>query len=213
MSGTTATDNTISYDSQSHFWKVYAPGSGDDSSILLSSNAGRLIYMTNLVADTYNRMELSGDATLVGLKFGSGGSALDLRLYRSTTKTLTIDDGAAGAASLKVIGTRVAAPSSSQTLAAGTALLANAEFAMFTCSGAVTTTAAPTIADGVDGQVLTVLNVGTGTWTIKDQGTLASSNLRLTTATIAIAPRQSIKFIYSATVGDWVQVGPLVAVI
>ena len=143
----------------------------------------------------------------------STAGVADLRAYRSGTKTLTIDDASGGAATLKVIGTRLAPPSTSQTLAAGTALLANAEFVMFTCTGAVTSTAAPTIADGLDGQMLTVLNVGTGTWTISDQGTLASSNLRLTAATVAIAPRNSIQLVYSSTVADWVQVGALTAVI
>jgi hypothetical protein len=173
------------------------------------STSGTLVR-SRKARTTYDRYKIlvTGATT-----WGDGAAAADVRLYRSGTKALTIDDGADGAATLKVIGTRLAPPSASQTLVAATALLANAEFVMFTCTGAVTTTAAPTIADGTDGQVLTALNVGTGTWTIKDQGTLASSNLRLTGASVAIAPRNSIKLIYSATVGDWVQVGPLVAVI
>jgi hypothetical protein len=177
-------------------------------------NNGMWIYSYGSVADgsgyTYTKFQINPYGVV---RWGSGAADQDARLQRSAAKTLTIDDGANGAATLKVVGTRVAPPSASQTLAAGTALLANAEFVMFTCTGAVTTTAAPTIADGLDGQVLTILNVGTGTWTIEDQGTLASSNLRLAAASVAIAPRQSIKLIYSSTVGDWVQVGPLVTVI
>jgi hypothetical protein len=144
---------------------------------------------------------------------GPGNAAPDLRLYRSAAKTLTIDDTAGGAATLKIIGTRLATPSSSQTLSAGTALLANAEYVMFTCTGTITTTAAPTVADGSDGQVLILMNVGTGSWVIKDQGTLTSSNLRLMATSITIAPRQSIELMYSATVGDWVQTGALCTVI
>jgi len=151
-------------------------------------------------------------------RWGTGASLHDIALERSATSTLKVHDpfssnGVLQTQNLNATGTRRATPSASQTLAAGTALLANAEFVMFTCTGAVTTTAAPTIADGLDGQMLTVLNVGTGTWTIKDQGTLASSNLRLMTATVAIAPRQSIQLVYSATVGDWVQIGALTTVI
>lgn len=151
-----------------------------------------------------------------GLRFGPpdvGTPSLDVRAYRTGTQTLTLDGNGVGPLTLKVDAIRVAVPSTSQTLTASTALLANAEFVRFTCSGSVATTAAPTIADGVDGQMLTILNVGTGTWTIYDQGTLASSNLRLTATGLAIGPRQSVKLIYSATVGDWVQIGPLVSVL
>jgi len=171
------------------------------NSYLVYSKASRTAHV---------RFGVKGDGNTT---WGGGAASADTRLYRPAAKTLTIDDGADGAATLKVIGTRLAPPSASQTLAAGTALLANAEFVMFTCTGAVTSTAAPTIANGLDGQMLTVLNVGTGTWTISDQGTLASSNLRLTAATVAIAPRNSIQLVYSATVGDWVQVGALTTVI
>lgn len=178
---------------------------------LSHSNVATRVVQSGLVTDAYARYIIRADGkTQWGDGTVDGG---DLRLYRSGAKTLTIDDAAAGAATLKVIGTRLAPPSSTQTLVAATALLANAELVMVTCSGSVTSTAAPTIADGLDGQVLTILNVGTGTWTITDQGTLASSNLRLTATTIAIGPRASVKLIYSATVGDWVQVGALVSVI
>jgi hypothetical protein len=151
-------------------------------------------------------------------RWGTGAAVQDIALERSATSTLKVYDpystnGVLETQNLNATGTRRATPSASQTLAAGTALLANAEFVMFTCTGAVTSTAAPTIANGLDGQMLTVLNVGTGTWTISDQGTLASSNLRLTAATVAIAPRNSIQLVYSATVGDWVQVGALTTVI
>jgi parallel beta-helix repeat protein len=97
-----------------------------------------------------------------------------------------------------------------QTLAAATAITATGVVLMFTCSGAVTSTAAPLIANGSDGQVVRLLNVGTGTLTISDQGTLAGSNLRLTANTVAIGPRQSLELTYSSTVGDWVQTGLLV---
>lgn len=111
-------------------------------------------------------------------------------------------------------GTRSATPSNTQTLAAGTAILANAEFLKIQSTGNVTLTATPTIANGIDGQMLTILNVDSAdTITLQDQGTLALSNLRLTAATVALGPRQSIQLMYSLLIGDWVQVGPLVAVL
>jgi hypothetical protein len=87
--------------------------------------------------------------------------------------------------------------SASQALAAGTALTATGEVAIFTCSGAVTSTAAPFVANGSPGQKIRILNVGTGTLTISDQGTLANSNTRLTGTTVAIAPRQSMELTFT----------------
>jgi hypothetical protein len=105
-------------------------------------------------------------------------------------------------------------PSGIQTLAAATAILADAGVVQIDCVGAVTSTAAPTIADGSDGQMLMILNVDTAdTYTLSDQGTLASSNLRLTANTVGLGPRRSIQLMFSATIGDWVQVGNLVSVL
>lgn len=100
-----------------------------------------------------------------------------------------------------------------QALLAATTISPYSDNIPITCSGSVTSTATPTVYDGIDGQKVRILNVGSGTLTIQDQGTLASSNLRLTANTIAIAPRQSVELAYSATVGDWVQTGALVTVL
>ena len=77
-----------------------------------------------------------------------------------------------------------------------------------TADASYTLTSAPTISDGQNGERLLVINVDTAdTITLQDQGTLASSNLRLSATTIALGPRDSIELVYSSTVGDWVQVG------
>jgi hypothetical protein len=100
-----------------------------------------------------------------------------------------------------------------QTVAAATAIKAY-PVTPLTASGATTMTAAPTIADGYDGQEIVLLNVGaTNNIVLQDQGTLASSNLRLTATTVTLGPRDSIRLAYSAAVGDWMQTGPLVAVL
>jgi hypothetical protein len=188
----------------------------------LASTAGQLGLLRLLQeGDTSDRVALVQYSGYAGIKLGLGGAAgQDTAIHHdAAAKILTVDDNAAGPIDLKLIGhltvsaKRIATPSASQALLAATALLANAEYLMLTCTGAVTSTAAPTIADGTNGQMITVMNVGTGTWTISDQGTLASSNLRLMTTTIAIAPRQSIQMVYSATIADWVQIGALTTVI
>lgn len=77
----------------------------------------------------------------------------------------------------------------------------------FTANNSYTLTSTPTIADGQNGQVLTVMNVDTAdTITIQDQGTLAGSNLRLVGVSCALAPRESITLVYSSVVGDWVEI-------
>lgn len=100
-------------------------------------------------------------------------------------------------------------PSTAQNItAAGTTLLANATVIQLTADNNYTLSSTPTIADGVDGQILIIVNVdAVDTITLQDQGTLASSNLRLAATTVALGPRGSIKLMFSSTVGDWIQIG------
>jgi parallel beta-helix repeat protein len=80
-------------------------------------------------------------------------------------------------------------------------------------AGSITLTSAPTIADGFNGQTVILTNVGAQDVVIQDQGTLASSNLRLTAATVTITPRDSVTLVYNTTNNDWVQVVTLCAVV
>jgi hypothetical protein len=99
--------------------------------------------------------------------------------------------------------------------AAGDTIIGSCRRVQFTCPGGTTVmSSAPTIADGYDGQELILINVDSAdTIRLTDQGGLASSNLRLAAATIDLGPRDSIRLEYNASIGDWVQVGPLVTVI
>lgn len=90
--------------------------------------------------------------------------------------------------------------------AVGNALTATTTYKRFSSSNNYTLTSAPTIASGADGQVLILINVGVNTVTVQDQGTLASSNLRLTTTTFAIGPRDSLTLMYFTDIGDWVEI-------
>lgn len=97
-------------------------------------------------------------------------------------------------------------PSSTQTIAAGTAILANAGSTRVAGSGgAVTVTAAPTIADGtVDGQIIYVMGTSAAnTVTIQDEGGLAGSNLQLGAATRALGEFSVIALIWDATGSAW----------
>lgn len=78
---------------------------------------------------------------------------------------------------------------------------------LFTSDGNYTLTVTPTIADGFNDEEVLLINVGANTVTLQDQGSLASSNLRLTGASRALGPRDSIRLIYNSTVGDWIEIG------
>ena len=101
-----------------------------------------------------------------------------------------------------------ATPSTVQVLAAGTAIVADAETVQFSLAGDVTSTAAPTIADGQDGQILSLVNVDDAShYVLTDQNHLANSNLRLSAATITLHPGDSIQLRFNATIGDWLEEG------
>jgi hypothetical protein len=156
-----------------------------------------------------------------GQFFGSTTNATGVYVggLPGSTSKVGVDIAAQTGASTTNIGIRNAAttvntPATAQSITAvGNAITVASTTKQFTSTGTYTLTSAPTIANGEDGQEVTLINVGANTVTIQDQGTLANSNLRLAAATVAIAPRQSVKLMYSSTVGDWVQIGNLVTVI
>lgn len=116
--------------------------------------------------------------------------------------------GVDNSGNVNAVGTRIATPSTQQSIAVSAAIVANAEVVQISTTTAANLTATPTIADGTDGQMLLVVNTGTNAFTLQDQGTLAGSNLRLTATGITLGTRDSIKLMYSAAIGDWIQVAP-----
>lgn len=83
---------------------------------------------------------------------------------------------------------------------------------LVTPGGDYTLTAEPTIGAGkFAGQEVRLLNVGTHSFTLQDRGTLAGSTLALVAATVTVPVRASIVLTWSATLGLWIQTGPLVA--
>jgi hypothetical protein len=76
-----------------------------------------------------------------------------------------------------------------------------------TSGSSKTLTSAPTISDGVNGEVLEIVNVGTSDVVLSDQGTLASSNLRLAATTRTLSTRDTLTLRYSTAIGDWREIG------
>lgn len=109
---------------------------------------------------------------------------------------------------LDVNGRLVGRPDTTQSiLAAGTAIGVDKYVQPISSDANYTLSAAPTVANGLaNGQLVIIVNVGSFTVTLQDQGTLAGSNLRLSAATVALGPRDSITLLYSTTIGDWVQI-------
>lgn len=99
-------------------------------------------------------------------------------------------------------------PSTLQTLAAAGALLANAtKVRVVGSGGAVTSTAAPTIADGTDGQLLYIQGThATSTWTIQDQDSLASSNVHLGAVSRALGQGDVLVLTFDTTDSVWYEV-------
>ena len=177
---------------------------------------GRGIYISGSVSKVFidgntirNKTGLHID---IGVKVDSTVAANAVVIGTNTFDNVSIPYQL-NVASVEQLGTTA---SVAQVIAAvGNTILANADTAILsnTTGGSLTLTSAPTIADGVNGQKITLLNVGTQNIVIQDQGTLASSNLRLATAGVTLAPRQSVQLTYSTDVGDWVQSGLVVTVI
>lgn len=124
--------------------------------------------------------------------------AIDIALLTATTPT-----------GIRNASTEVATPQVATISAASSTIPITSKCVRLdnTSGGAVTLSSAPTVAAGLDGQLLIIFNGSTNSVTIQDQGTLPSSNLRLSAATIALGTRDSIILMYSTTVGDWIQIG------
>jgi hypothetical protein len=92
--------------------------------------------------------------------------------------------------------------------AAATTLLANATIIILTADNDYTLSSTPTIADGQNGQVLTILNVDSAdTITLQDETQNAGSNLRLAGAVnLALGPRDSVTLAFSSSLGDWIEI-------
>ena len=98
-------------------------------------------------------------------------------------------------------------PSTAQNITAiSDAILANASVVLINAGGP-TLTSTPTIADGTDGQIVTLINVSTlNGMTLQDQKSVAGTNLRLSAAQIVLSPYDTITLVFSSTIGDWVQI-------
>lgn len=100
-------------------------------------------------------------------------------------------------------------PSGLQTLAAGSAIVANAtRLRVAGSGGAVTITATPTIADGAnDGQIIYLFGTSdANSVTVQDNGTLVGSNLELGAATRLLGNGDILVLMFDSTNSLWYEV-------
>jgi hypothetical protein len=170
-----------------------------NSYIRSQAPAGQRAFFDMVVAgDASARTRISGDATQQGIDFG-GGASFDTNLYRSAANVLKTDDQFVSAGGL------ILPRGGNQTMLAATAIAANAGYVQVTTTGAVVTTAVPTIPAGVDGQMLVIVYAGAGSWQIRDVSSLAGSGVRLSTATYTMGDRDTLTLMWMATAAGWVE--------
>ncbi len=89
------------------------------------------------------------------------------------------------------------------TLVATSTIPSSATFVTIGAAAAITLTSNPTIAVGVDGQDLLLLNTGANTITIPNNNIVFNGGA----ASVPLAQNQSLRFVYSATVAKWIETG------
>jgi hypothetical protein len=101
------------------------------------------------------------------------------------------------------------APLSRQSLGAVTDSIAPSALVVLrnTTGGTLTMTSTPTLANGQNGERCTLLNVSPQTIVLRDEGTLAGSNLRLGATVRNLGERDVLTLLFVTDVGDWIELG------
>lgn len=164
-----------------------------------------IMRVTNRVVDAFT-VDRAQESTVAAVH--ADGVAVELRATAGWGTEITaavnaIEDGQGNSVQTKVI-----------TAVGDTIPITSRIVKLNNTSGSSKTlTSTPTMANGVNGQRIQLINIGPDDVVIQDQGTLPSSNLRQVTATLTLSTRDNVEFEYDSDIGDWVQVSPLVNVI
>lgn len=188
---------------------------GTTYSELQTDSSGNLTITTSGTSVTFSSDEVTigTDLTVTsGVRIGVGSTPNSLTALADDS--LFVEGAVEFDGALRVDGAVtvtnifVATPSTLQTLSAGTAISANAtKVRVVGSGGAVTLTAAPTIADGTDGQVLIIQGTDdTNTVAIQDQDSLASSNVQLGAASRTLGKGDVLTLTFDGTDSLWYEV-------
>jgi len=130
-----------------------------------------------------------------GLNFGG-----DAELYSALPNVLQTPDALS-------VGSPFSVPRGAiQTLVAATPILADSSHVRISAASNITLSAVPTIAAGVDGQLLVIECGSASTITLQDASVLVGSNLRMSSATYVMGNRDTIAFIFSSGSNLWLEI-------
>lgn len=155
----------------------------------LSASSGTQTLMS--LSATINQSGTAGyTSILVNITETATGSG--------TKNLLNLQVGGASRYSITNLGIPLYTPSATQTLLAANAISKDRGMIKVQGNGgAVTLTSAPTIAAGVEGEVIFIVGQSNAnTVTVQDRGTLASSNLRLATTTRTLGNGDVLALVY-----------------
>lgn len=124
---------------------------------------------------------------------------LDIEAQSGSTNTIGFRNAA----------TSVYTPTTQTLAAAGNTILADRRYKNLDNStgASLTLISTPTIANGQDGQYITLINVDSAdNIVLQNETVLAGSNLRLAgAANLTLGPRDSVTLMFSSALGDWIQ--------
>lgn len=166
-------------------------------------------------------MPLWGDTTRyrVGASFQNAGT---IRSFDTVGGIALVEELIGGGASnVPALRTQDAANTGRRSSAAVGATVSSASTTIpilavhqqLTVTTPLTMTATPTLATGVDGEEVLLVNVSVNALTLQNETALAGSGLRLVASSITLGYRQSVRLTYLGAFGYWLQTGPVVAVV
>jgi hypothetical protein len=216
---------TIKNDTSARTINIYIPflaAPTFTSDTALTTSQGMIGFESNPTFNISAGGTLTGTGSTGFVSQGTVGTGITLTNFRhfqavdvANTGTVTTQVGIeipalAGATTnigLRNASTTVYTNTTATLTAVGNSIPNTATFIRLnnTSGGSLTLTSAPTIADGQQGQVLYLVNTSANDVVLQDQGTLASSNLRLSATTITLSTRDSIALMFNTNVGDWCQ--------
>jgi hypothetical protein len=152
--------NTLTLDNGAAGAATLAPGADSVGALGTAS-----LRWSTVVGNAHNVFGALGDAnptatlTSATLRFGSGGaSAVDTRVYRTGTNTVTVDNGAGGSALFSVLGTTQVQrfQTALVTTAASPYAVTSTDYVVLANPGGAQTINLPAAAAGLTGRMITV---------------------------------------------------------
>lgn len=196
----TVMDNTSA--SQMTAWSSFGSSSGDGGTI---THVGNITQNARNGGHPIHRMNDRGAQEIYNT---AESTSYFHRVDSDETSWVFGNNSGSGHTGIRYDTSVAFKPATLQTLSAGTAITATRSKARVAGNGgAVTLTSAPTIADGIDGQIIYIQGTSdSNTVALQDQGTLASSNLQLGAASRTLGAGDILVLMFDTTDSVWYEV-------